>query len=40
MHLEGTVLVGPEFEPVEGRVIVADDEIVRIEGRRASTPTT
>jgi len=31
MHLEGTVLVGPEFEPVEGRVIVADDEIVRIE---------
>jgi len=31
MHLEGTVLVGPEFEPVEGRVVVADGEIVRIE---------
>ncbi|WP_123624505.1 amidohydrolase family protein [Halorubrum sp. CSM-61] len=31
MHLEGTVLTGPEFEPVEGRVVVADGEIVRIE---------
>jgi len=31
MHLEGTVLVGPEFEPVEGRVVVAGGEIVRIE---------
>ncbi|MGQ3328084.1 amidohydrolase family protein [Halorubrum sp. FL23] len=31
MHLEGTVLVGPEFEPVEGRVVVADGEIVRVE---------
>ena len=31
MHLEGTVLVGPDFEPVEGRVVVADGEIVRIE---------
>ncbi|EMA67616.1 amidohydrolase [Halorubrum aidingense JCM 13560] len=31
MHLEGTVLVGTEFEPVEGRVVVADGEIVRIE---------
>ncbi|WP_424015526.1 amidohydrolase family protein [Halorubrum xinjiangense] len=31
MHLEGTILVGPDFEPVEGRVIVADGEIVRIE---------
>lgn len=33
MHLEGTVLVGTEFEPVEGRVVVADGEIVRIEER-------
>ena len=31
MHLEGTVLVGRDFEPVEGRVVVADGEIVRIE---------
>ncbi|EMA64411.1 amidohydrolase family protein [Halorubrum kocurii] len=31
MHLEGTVLTGPEFEPVEGRVVVADGEIDRIE---------
>ncbi len=31
MHLEGTILVGREFEPVEGRVVTADDEIVRIE---------
>ncbi|GAB6880613.1 amidohydrolase family protein [Halorubrum gandharaense] len=31
MHLEGTVLLGPEFDPVEGRVVVADDEIVAIE---------
>ncbi len=33
MHLEGTVLVGREFEPVEGRVVLADGEIVRIEER-------
>ena len=31
MHLEGTILVGAEFEPVEGRLVVADGEIVRIE---------
>ena len=31
MHLEGTVLVGTDFEPVTGRVVVADGEIVRIE---------
>ena len=31
MHLEGTILVGTDFEPVEGRVVVADGEIVRIE---------
>ena len=31
MHLEGTILAGPDFEPVEGRVVVADDEIVRVE---------
>ena len=33
MHLEGTILVGPDFEPVEGRVVVADGEIVRVEER-------
>ncbi|MWV64130.1 amidohydrolase family protein [Halorubrum sp. JWXQ-INN 858] len=31
MHVEGTVLVGRGFEPVEGRVVVADGEIVAIE---------
>ena len=31
MHLEGTILVGTEFDPIEGRVVVADGEIVRIE---------
>ena len=31
MHIEGTILVGTEFDPVEGRVVVADGEIVRIE---------
>ncbi|WP_418282847.1 amidohydrolase family protein [Halorubrum sp. DTA98] len=31
MHVEGTVLVGRDFEPVEGRVVVADGEIVGIE---------
>ena len=31
MYLEGTVLVGPDFEPVEGRVVVADGEIVGVE---------
>ena len=31
MHLEGTILIGPDFDPVEGRVVVADGEIVRIE---------
>ncbi|WP_435347634.1 amidohydrolase family protein [Haloarchaeobius sp. HRN-SO-5] len=29
--VEGTVLVGSEFEPVEGRVVVEDSEIVAIE---------
>ena len=33
MHLEGTVLVGRDFEPVEGRVVVAGGEIVRVEER-------
>lgn len=33
MHLEGTILVGPDFEPVEGRVVVADGEIVGVEER-------
>ena len=31
MHVEGTVLVGRDFEPVEGRVVVAGGEIVAIE---------
>ena len=31
MHVEGTILAGPELEPVEGRVVVADGEIVAIE---------
>ncbi|MES3162219.1 MAG: amidohydrolase family protein [Halorubrum sp.] len=31
MYVEGTILVGPEFEPIDGRVVVADGEIVRIE---------
>ena len=31
MNVEGTVLVGPEFRPVEGRVVVEDGEIQAIE---------
>ncbi|WP_248896965.1 amidohydrolase family protein [Haloplanus halobius] len=31
MHVEGTVLRGPEFEPVEGRVVVEDGRIVAVE---------
>ena len=31
MNVEGTVLVGPDFEPVEGRVVVEDGEIDAIE---------
>lgn len=31
MHLEGTILRGPSFEPIEGRVVVDDEEIVAIE---------
>ncbi|WP_238479735.1 amidohydrolase family protein [Natranaeroarchaeum sulfidigenes] len=31
MHLEGTILRGPSFEPVEGRVVIDDGEIVSIE---------
>ncbi|QHS16253.1 amidohydrolase family protein [Halopenitus persicus] len=31
MHVEGTILRGPEFTPVEGRVVVADGEIVAVE---------
>ena len=31
MNLAGTILVGSEFDPIEGRVVVADGEIVRIE---------
>jgi len=31
MHLEGTILRGPSFEPVEGRVVIDDGEIVSID---------
>jgi len=31
MNVEGTILVGPEFEPREGRVVVDDGEIQAIE---------
>jgi cytosine/adenosine deaminase-related metal-dependent hydrolase len=31
MRLEGTVLQGPEFHPVEGRVVVEDGEIAAVE---------
>ena len=31
MNVEGTILVGPEFEPREGRVVVEDGEIQAIE---------
>jgi len=33
MYLEGTILAGPDFEPVEGRLVVADGEIVGLEER-------
>jgi cytosine/adenosine deaminase-related metal-dependent hydrolase len=31
MHVEGTVLRGREFEPIEGRVVIEDGEIVAVE---------
>jgi cytosine/adenosine deaminase-related metal-dependent hydrolase len=31
VELEGTILAGPEFEPLEGRVVVEDGEIVAVE---------
>ena len=31
MHVEGTILRGPRFEPVEGRVVVEDGEITTVE---------
>ncbi|WP_459821298.1 amidohydrolase family protein [Halorubrum luteum] len=31
MHVEGTILAGDDFEPVEGRVVVAGGEIVAVE---------
>jgi len=31
MHIEGTILRGREFEPVEGRVVVEDGEIAAVE---------
>ncbi|QWC20684.1 amidohydrolase family protein [Halorubrum sp. 2020YC2] len=37
MQLEGTILVGPDFEPVEGRVVVADGEIARVEERETDS---
>ena len=37
MFVEGTVLRGREFEPVEGRVVVRDGEIVAIEERETDS---
>jgi cytosine/adenosine deaminase-related metal-dependent hydrolase len=31
MHVEGTILVGRDFDPVEGRVVVEDGEIAAVE---------
>jgi cytosine/adenosine deaminase-related metal-dependent hydrolase len=31
MHVEGTILAGRDFEPVEGRVVVEDGEIAAVE---------
>ncbi len=31
MHLEGTILRGSSFEPIEGRVVIDDGEVVAIE---------
>ncbi|WP_423751659.1 amidohydrolase family protein [Salinirarus marinus] len=31
MHVEGTILRGREFEPIDGRVVVEDGEIVAVE---------
>ena len=31
MNIEGTILVGPDFEPLDGRVVIDDGEIVAIE---------
>ncbi|MFB6071078.1 MAG: amidohydrolase family protein [Halanaeroarchaeum sp.] len=31
MELSGTVLRGPDFEPIHGRVVIEDDEIVAVE---------
>jgi cytosine/adenosine deaminase-related metal-dependent hydrolase len=31
MHVEGTILTGRDFEPVEGRVVVEDGEIAAVE---------
>jgi len=31
MHLEGTVIAGPDFEPIEGRVVVEDGHIAAVE---------
>ena len=31
MHLEGTVLCGPDYEPVEGRVVIEDGRIEAVE---------
>jgi cytosine/adenosine deaminase-related metal-dependent hydrolase len=37
MIVEGTVLRGPEFEPIEGRVVVEDGEITAIEEEAVHT---
>lgn len=31
MYVEGTILAGPDLEPIEGRVVVEDDRIVAVE---------
>jgi cytosine/adenosine deaminase-related metal-dependent hydrolase len=37
MHLEGTVLRGPQFDPVEGRVVVDDGTITAVEETRTDS---
>ncbi|MGM0590842.1 MAG: amidohydrolase family protein [Halobacteriota archaeon] len=34
MHVEGTILRGRDFEPIEGRIVVEDGEIVAVEEAR------
>ncbi|AUV82236.1 nucleoside deaminase [Salinigranum rubrum] len=37
MHVEGTILVGRDFEPVEGRVVVEDGRIEAVERRETDS---